>query len=409
MAEPTFVTCLAKEKRQMTRNPRQTVSADIVVIGAGIAGASVAAELAQSAHVILLEMERHPGYHTTGRSAAMFAPSYGPGPIRALTRASNRFFLTPPTGFAAGDLLSPRDTLMIARHDQLNKLDAAIDQIADETPVKRLGKTALYQHQPLLRDGYASAGFLDMAASEIDVHALHQGYLRMFRAAGGILVTNSEVTCLSNPHNDWQVQTASHTYIAARVVNAAGAWADSIAALAHVPPIGLIPKRRTALIVASPSGIDPQNLPLTVDIAETFYLKPDAAQLLISPADETPSPPCDAQPEELDIALCVDRITSAFNLDIHRIHNKWAGLRSFVPDKSPVVGYAPHADTPHNDGFFWLAGQGGYGIQTAPALARYAAALVLEQTPPADIIDQGLDPCAIGPERLVNSAAKESP
>ncbi len=398
----------------MTNSLQQTISADIVVIGAGIAGASVAAELAKSSRVILLEMENQPGYHTTGRSAAMFAPSYGPGPIRALTRASNGFFLNPPADFCAHDLLSPRDTLMIARHDQISELDAALDQIADETPVKRLGDTALRQRQPLLREGYAQAGFLDMAASEIDVHALHHGYLRMFRAAGGVLATKSEVVRLSKRHCDWQVQTTSHTYSAARIVNAAGAWADSVATLAGVMPIGLVPKRRTALIVASPSGINPQNLPLTVDIAEKFYLKPDAGQLLISPADETPSSPCDAQPDELDIALCVDRITTAFDLDIRRIHNKWAGLRSFVPDKSPVVGYAqhissPYANTPHDDGFFWLAGQGGYGIQTAPALARYAAALLQDQSPPADILDQGLDPRAISPERLAEPVDNDSP
>ncbi|MCB1364579.1 MAG: FAD-binding oxidoreductase [Rhodobacteraceae bacterium] len=378
---------------------RTTASCDIAVIGAGIAGASVAAELAPHAKVLLLEMEAQPGYHTTGRSAAIFAPSYGPAPVRALTRASRGFYLSPPPGFAEIPLFSPRRIMMIARQDQLSSLEALIAELGEASPVSRIGERELRAINPLVREGYATAGMLDENGQDIDVAALHQGYLRRLRAAGGAIMTRSEVTGLSRGGDGWSVITRNGAVVAALVVNAAGAWADRLGEMAGAGQIGLVPKRRTALTVAAPDGFDASPLPLTIDIDEGFYLKPDAGRLLLSPADETPSRPCDAQPDEMDVAVCIDRIETAFDLSVRRIESKWAGLRSFVPDKSPVAGFSTRAP-----GFFWLAGQGGYGIQTAPALSRFAAAAILGRPVPPDIADAGLDPSDLSPARLPEGA-----
>lgn len=365
------------------------------VIGAGIAGASVAAELAKSAPVALIEMEAQPGYHTTGRSAAVFAPTYGPAPIRALTRASEAFYRDPPPGFADHALLSPRAVMMIARTDQIGALDALLAAVGDQARVDRLNADGLFARQPLLRRDYAAAGMVDESGQDIDVHALHQGYLRRFKAQGGTLLTDAAVAALQREGDGWSIQTKAGDIVAEIVINAAGAWADDIGKLAGAEEIGLVPKRRTALIAPAPEGHVVDEWPITIDVDEEFYLKPDAGRLLLSPADETPSPPCDAQPEELDLAICIDRIEKAFDLKVKRIENKWAGLRSFVADKSPVAGFSEKAE-----GFFWLAGQGGYGIQSAPALARFAAHLALGKKPPADILDEGLDPDSLSPGRL---------
>ncbi|MDQ7079512.1 MAG: FAD-dependent oxidoreductase [Paracoccaceae bacterium] len=370
--------------------------ADFIIIGAGIAGSSVAAELAADGRrVLLVEAEQQPGYHTTGRSAAIFAPTYGPAPIRALTRASEAFFTSPPAGFSDHPLLSHRDILMIARPDQIAALDALIDEVGGYADISRLEVHEVYARQPLLRDGYAVAGMLDAGGHDIDVDALLQGYLRRFRAEGGRLVAGAGASDLRRDAGLWRVNAGGREYAAPVVINAAGAWADEVGALAGAGEIGLVPKRRTAVIIAAPEDVETDHLPLTVDVDEKFYLKPESGRLLISPADETPTPPCDVQPEELDIAICVDKIERAFDLSVRRVENSWAGLRSFVGDKVPVVGFSARAE-----GFFWLAGQGGYGIQTAPAMARLAAALAQGKQPPADIIDEGLDMAAMSSARL---------
>ncbi|WP_137702089.1 NAD(P)/FAD-dependent oxidoreductase [Marimonas lutisalis] len=376
---------------------------EIAVIGGGIAGASVAAELAAhpglQGSVALLEMEAQPGYHTTGRSAAVFAPIYGPAPIRALTRASEGFFRAPPAGFCESSLFSPRLIMMIARPDQRAALDALLAEVGDAASVSEIDEPALRAANPLVRAGYATAAMLDTNGQDIDVAGLHQGYLRMFKAAGGEMHLRSPVTGLAHDGALWRIETPGGEFTARRIVNTAGAWANELGDMAGAEPIGLTPKRRTALMVAAPDGVQPDAYPITIDIEEDFYLKPDAGRLLISPADETPSPPCDAQPEELDIAICVDRIETAFDLSVRRIENKWAGLRSFVADKCPVVGYSATAP-----GFFWLAGQGGYGIQSAPALSRFAASQVLDLPAPDDILAEGLDPASLLPARLLQKA-----
>ncbi len=360
---------------------------------------SVAAELAKSSKVLLIEAESQPAYHTTGRSAAVFSPVYGPEPIRALTRASERFFLAPPKGFCDAPLLSPLHSTFIARADQIGSLEAMATSLADATSVERIDAQELQRRIPLLRKGYAAGALWDSATCEIDVAALHQGYLRLFRSAGGVVETSARVRELEHHPKGWRIETEKGAFTAGTIVNAAGAWADEIGALAGAEQIDLVPKRRTALIIDPPEGYDPHGLPLVIDVEEGFYLKPDAGKLLISPANEDPEPPCDVQPDELDIAIGVHNIEQAFDVQVKRIQTPWAGLRSFVADKSPVAGVSQLAK-----GFYWLAGQGGYGIQSAPALAEYAAAEILGRPLPGHVLAEGLDPASLRPARLGRAA-----
>ena len=373
----------------------------VVVIGAGIAGASVAAELAAlGARVLLLEREGEAGYHTTGRSAALFTVAYGPPVIRALSRASEPMFRAPRGSDAVSPapLLRPRGALFIARADQAGSLAAMEAELGSAVaPVTAAEARA---RVPILRPDYVAGGLIDASAADIDVDALHRGCLRSLTARGGVLRLRAGVLAIGRDGAGWRIDTPAGELQAEIVVNAAGAWADVLAGMAGVAPVGLVPKRRTALLVAPPEGQQIDTWPLTVDIDETFYLKPDAGKLLLSPADETPSPPCDASPEELDVAIAIDRVQQAMDLPVRRVEHKWAGLRSFVADKAPVVGYDPDAP-----GFFWLAGQGGYGIQSAPALARWAAAAVLGLPAPADVADQGVAAAMLAPGRLTRVAA----
>ncbi len=365
---------------------------DFIVVGAGIAGASVAAELAADARVLLLEAEDQPGYHTTGRSAALYTCAYGPPVIRALSRASGAFFRNPESPHIDHPLLRRRGALFIAREGQEDALFQLEAELGDA--VRRLEREQVGALVPLLRSGYVTEALLEDAASDIDVMALHQHYLKTFRAAGGVLRTGAAVTALVREPSVWRAEAAADIYQAPVVVNAAGAWADAVAQMAGAMPVGLVPMRRTALLVSPPTGLSSEAWPLVVDAEEQFYLKPDAGKLLISPADETPSPPCDAQPDEMDVAICIDRIETAFELSVKRIDHKWAGLRSFVADRCPVIGFDPEVA-----GFFWLAGQGGYGIQSAPAAARTAAALARGREIPDDIRNEGVSEAALSPRR----------
>lgn len=372
--------------------------ADVIVIGAGIAGAGVACELVQAAapgagRVVLLERESQPGYHTTGRSAALYTKAYGPRLIRALTRASHRFFRGEGPGEPPQGLIRPRGSLFVARADQAESLNQLHEELGATVVPLTAGEAR--EKAPLLREDYVHAAAYDDEAADIEVHDLHQHYLRRFKALGGTLITGAEVRAITRRGADWEVETLKGAMRAPIVVNAAGAWADEMAELAGLAPLGLRPLRRTALIVAPPEGMKPDAWPMTIDVDEQFYAKPDAGRLLISPADETLSAPSDAQPDEMDIAICVDRIETAFDLQIRRIENKWAGLRSFLPDRNPVAGY----DTA-GDGFFWLAGQGGYGIQSAPGMARAAAALIAGRALPEDIAAEGVSAAALSPARL---------
>jgi D-arginine dehydrogenase len=369
--------------------------ADVIVIGAGIAGASVAAHLAETRRVVLLEREDRAGYHSTGRSAALFTEIYGNTTIRALTRASRKFLFDPPAGFAEGPLVRPRGCLYIASQSQLQALQA-FAALPDVAPATR----ALAVHEahalcPILREGYVAAALFEPDSSDIDVSALHQGYLRLFRRRAGRLVTNEPVEALEHGAGGWTVQAAAERFTAPIVVNAAGAWADEVATLAGVTRIGLQPRRRTAVLVDPPRGMDISRWPFVNDAQEQFYFKPEAGSLFLSPADETPVEPSDVQPDEWDIAVAVERVEAVTTLQVTRPKARWAGLRTFAPDRTPVAGFSDE-----ESGFFWLAGQGGYGIQTAPALSRAAAALILGAPLPEDLPDLHAELPALSPGRF---------
>ncbi len=370
-------------------------SCDFIVIGAGMAGASVAYELAAQGRVILLEREDQPGYHSTGRSAALFTETYGNATMRALTRAGRSFYLQPPPGFAEHPILTPRGALLVGTAQQREALEQALVQ-----GLKIVNNLTLWSGEqvrervPVFSAEQVAGGLWEPDAMDIDVHSLHQGFLRGMRERGGRLFCNANVEGLVRSAARWQVATRAGEFSAPVLVNAAGAWAETIAQLAGAGPIGLKPLRRTAITFEPPPGVAIYDWPAVVDVEESYYFKPDAGRLLASPADETPSPPCDAQPDEYDIAVLVDRLSRATTLTIPRIHSKWAGLRSFVADRTLVAGYDPKVS-----GFFWLAAQGGYGIQTAAGAARAAAALITGRALPADLQDLGIAPEHLSPSR----------
>ena len=369
---------------------------DFLVVGAGMAGASAAYELAALGSVILIEREDMPGYHTTGRSAAVFTEAYGNRAIRGITAASRAFYDSPPEGFGEDPLLTPRGALFIGRADQQATLQQHYDDCHALVPsVALVDGMEVCRLVPIVRPDYAAGGVHEPDAMGIDVNALHQGYLRGLKARGGTLLTNVELINLSQSGDIWKADTRAGVYQAPVVVNAAGAWCDVVGELAGARPIGLVPKRRTAFVFDAPDDCNPNDWPLLADIDEEFYIKPDGGRLLGSPADETPMPPQDIQPDELDIAIAVDRIEMATTVKIARIHNKWAGLRSFVADKTLVAGFDSEAE-----GFFWLAGQGGYGIQTAPAMGTIVAAMASGGTFPAHVTERGVSASDLDPARL---------
>ena len=368
---------------------------DIVIVGAGIAGASAAYELSAVASVLLLEREDQPGYHTTGRSAAVFAPAYGNDPIRKLTRASQAFYEQNAGGLAPEPVLSPRGELLIARSDQLAALDQAELALSRELDeLERLDSGDVIDRLPTLKPDYVAAGLADPSAADMDVAAIHQGFLRGFKKRGGKLLLDAEVLSLKQQMGRWLIESQAGEIKAELLINAAGAWADEIAKLAGVSEIGLVPKRRTAFIFDPSAAIDGA-WPVVCDIDESFYFKPESGLLLGSPADETPMPPSDVQPDDLDVAIAIDRIEQATEWSVKRVTRRWAGLRSFVADKTPVVGRDPA-----NPNFFWLAGQGGYGIQTAPAMSRLTMALVSGQGLPSDLEAIELNPKELDPGRV---------
>ena len=371
----------------------QTLDFDVLVLGAGIAGASVAHFLAPQARVALLEREAFPGWHTTGRSAAMFMESYGPAQVRALTRASRAFLEAPFNDDAP--LIAPRGALFIARADRVAAVHALHEQLCrDGTRVRLLGSTAARARVPVLRAQAAALALLDDDSADIDVDRLHQRFLRGARQHGAPLFVNAEVQAIEFSGQRWRVATATQRFTAALLVNAAGAWADSVAALAGVAPLGLEPRRRSAFTFAPPAGCDVHAWPCIADIDETFYFKPDAGVLLGSPANADPVPPHDVVAEELDIATGIARIEAATTLSIRRPLRTWAGLRSFVPDGALVGGFDDAVPS-----FFWCCGQGGYGIQTSPAMGESCAARILGKALPAHIADQGLAFADLAPRR----------
>ncbi|NNJ65422.1 MAG: FAD-binding oxidoreductase [Xanthomonadales bacterium] len=368
-------------------------TSDIVVIGAGIAGSSAAAELAADARVTLLEMEAQPGYHATGRSAAYFAPSYGHPIVRELAACSAPMFRKPPPEFTDVELFRPRDYVMFGRADQAESLRR--EQEA-ESGLEWLDADDVQALVPVFADGYLHGALRDRRGGDLDVDALLQGYLKTFRRRGGLLLGERRATALEWRGGAWRVDAGGERFEAPVLVNAAGAWVEQVAALAGLPPLGISPLRRTALTIEPPAGVCVADWPEMFDVDEEFYFKPDAGLILISPADETPSEPCDAQPEEWDVAMGVHRFEQATGLDIRHVRHRWAGLRTFAPDRLPVLGEDPRAE-----GFFWLAGQGGYGVMTAPAAAALTRRLVTGAPLENEFADLGSLEGDLAPERLI--------
>ena len=370
----------------------------MLIIGAGIAGASLAWRLARAGRpVVLIEREPQPGMHSTGRSAAMFMESYGPPGVRALTRASRDFYLHPPAGFAEAPLLSPRHALFVATAGQqaaLARMQA--DLAASGTTMVLLNSELLAQAAPALKPDLFQNALLDEQGYDMDVHALLQGFLRGARQAGARLLTGVWPLRAAHDGQRWRVALSDgNELVAHTVVNAAGAWADELAALFGAAPIGLQPRRRSAFTFRAPEGVDIGGWPMVADVDEAWYFKPDAGQLLGSPANADPVPPHDVQPEEFDIALGIHLIQEATNLRIERPTATWAGLRSFVADGDLVIGFDDACP-----GFFWLAAQGGYGIQSAAGASLLAASLIAGQPLPAELAAHGVEPRVVSPLRL---------
>jgi D-arginine dehydrogenase len=367
--------------------------ADVAVIGAGIAGASLAAELAGHASVIILEAEDQPGYHATGRSAAFWAESYGGPLVQPLTSASGPFLAAPLPAFADAPFLSGRGAIHVADGGGLEALDKLEAEFAGTAiALQRLNRPALEGRIAGLRPGWEAA-LWEPSCADIDVARLHAAYLRAARRAGATLAAGHIVARAERRSGCWRIETRSASFEAGTIVDAAGAWADPVAAACGVAPAGVRPFRRTiAQIRVSPPP--PAGLPLIIDALGRFYFKPEAGERLwLSPHDETPCEPCDAAADEYDVALAIDRLAQLVDWRVERVERSWAGLRSFAPDRLPVIGFSPgRAD------FFWFAGQGGFGIQTAPAAAKLAASILLGRAP--DVSVAAIDPEPYSPARF---------
>lgn len=368
---------------------------DILVIGGGIAGVGAAALASHDASVVVLETEGAFGYHATGRSAALFVLNYGAPALRALSVASLAV-MRDPGAIADTPLLSPRGELQIATPGQTAILDA---YAAGAAGLERLTAREACALAPILREDRIGAAVYEADVWDIDVHALLEGYALMLRRNGGRIEIGAPARAISHDGAMWRVDTPQGAFCAPTLVNAAGAWADEVAHLAGIALAGLRPLRRSAVVLPAPDGCDPSRWPMVVDAEETFYFKPDAGKLMVSPADEDPSPPYDAWPDDMDIAEGLRRFERAVSMPVTRVERRWAGLRTFAPDRNPVVGFA---DDPRR--FLWLAGQGGNGVQTAPALSRLAADLCLGRDP---ALAQGVL-SAMAPGRFAQGGARIS-
>ena len=359
---------------------------DIAVIGAGIVGASLAAELAPHARVVLIEAESVPGYHSTGRSAAFWHETLGGPRVRPLTRAAY-------AALDAGGYLQPRVSLEVATIESLPLLDAfEASFVGTGARLRRVDRKGVLQYVPRAKP-LLIAGLVEEDCADIDVAGLHAACLAAFTRAGGTLVTDTRIETIDRRGGAWTLSGADATIGCDIIINAAGAWADGVAAMAGARPLGIVPKRRTIVQVRVSTDDVPVDLPLVMDIAGTYYFRPEGSnRLWLCPHDETPVSAGDVAPEELDVALAIDRFEHVTDWRVAAVERKWAGLRSFAPDRLPVYGFA--ADAPS---FFWCAGQGGYGIQTAPAAAALCAHLILGE---AVAVPHGVDPALYAPSRF---------
>lgn len=347
-------------------------TSDILIIGGGVAGLSAAAALVRHAKVTVLEAEEHVGFHSSGRSAALLHYALGNPPVRRLTMASRAFFENPHESF--GELSSKLPILTPARDEERPALEKLAADLAPFAEIEWMDADGLRRECPVLRvgSGEATSGFIDREALKLDGHALLQGFGRTLRTHGGEVREGARIAAMERAGAAWSVVTErGDTFAAPIVINAAGAWADQVAALAGVPPLGLRPMRRTIIVFDAPESVDVGRLPFTKTVGDEVYFGPEAGRIFASPMDEVPTDACDAQPEEYEMALAAHRIEERTVMKVRRIEHRWAGLRTFAPDRLPVVGFAPETE-----GFFWLAGQGGAGLQTAPAVAKIVESVI---------------------------------
>lgn len=390
----------------MTTTPDSSTSTivDTVVIGAGVAGLAAAASLAADGSVAVVEQETSTAFHASGRSAATLSETSGHPLVCAFARLSRPFFEQPPDGFAEHPLLAPRGLMWIGEPGDEARLDALAEAGRRVAPsVRRLDAAETRQLLPTFADRVTAAGAVhEPDARSIDAAALLQGFVRLVRRHGGTVHTSTEAIHLrpldsADTHDPaalrWEVVAGERRFLARHVVDAAGAWGDVIAERAGVTPLGLLPLRRTAAIARTTDAIE--HWPLVMDIANRFYLEPEQGGVLISPADEQLSPACDAQPDEIDVALAMERVAEATGLSLRSIVRAWAGLRTFAPDRAPVIG-----EDPDHPGFWWLVGQGGAGIKTAPAMGDLLARLVRGESTTTDETDLGVTVDAVSPQRL---------
>ena len=349
-------------------------SCDILIVGGGIAGLSAASALAPHARVVVLEAEEAVGYHSSGRSATMLHYALGDPQVRALTLASRSFFEQPPEGFTDAPLGHRAPVLVHAREEELPALDALSEAIAPFAEIERADEAGILELCPVMRtgEGGSVSALIDRNGIRLDPHALLQGHVRTLRKGGGEVVTGARVQSVERPANEWRIETERGQVFSAPVlINAAGAWADTIAVLAGLPALGLMPLKRTIITFDGPAGIDVSGWPFAKTVGDELYFAPESGRLFASPMDEELSEPCDAQPDEYEVALAADRVERRTTLKVERIHSRWAGLRTFAPDRHLIAGFDDGAE-----GFFWLAGQGGFGLQTSPVMAAVTESVI---------------------------------
>lgn len=350
-------------------------TSDIIVIGGGIAGISAASALSNAAKVVVLEAEKSIGYHATGRSAAIYIKNYGNATLRALN-ARSEAPLSAPSLPVEAPILTPRGELLIAQPDELDVFE---DYFQDSDGLERLSPRQAHDLVPILKTDMFCAAVYEPKAQDIDVDLLLAGYARHARSNGADIITNATVQQMRYDGCFWTIETTNGTYQAKIVINAAGAWGDHIAEIAGVTPLGLRPLRRSAVLMSLPNHLPCENWPLFGSITEQWYAKPMGGKLMISPADEDPVQAQDVFPDDMTLAEGLWRFEQATTAPIARPSHSWAGLRTFLPDRTPAVGFDANSD-----GFFWLVGQGGYGVQTSPAMSELAADIILGNQPAID-------------------------